>query len=101
MHRNWTHGRAGLAADEIAARDRRGSGSGVTSYSGAPGQWRRLGEGGKLSPLWVDVQKLCNMRVLSLYVMELLRVTRQMRCKAVEQRDNTTGTGGHRTLDPL
>jgi len=28
-------------------------------------QWRRQG-GGEASPLWVDVQKLCNMCVLSL-----------------------------------
>ena len=35
------------------------------------------------SPLWVDVQKLCNMCVL---VMELLRITRQIHCTAAEQR---------------
>jgi len=67
---------------------------------------------GGASPLWVDVQKLCNMCVLSIDVacsalfvlfkravkcvcvcvcfhchgMELLRITRQIHCKAVEQR---------------
>ena len=42
--------------------------------------------GGKeeLPPLWVDVQKLCNM--CAFIVMELLRITRQIHCKAVEQR---------------
>ena len=39
---------------------------------------------GEASPLWVDVQKLCN--VCAFIVMELLRITRQMHCKAVEQR---------------
>jgi len=29
-------------------------------------QWRRQGEGGSFPPVWVDVQKLCNMCVLSL-----------------------------------
>ena len=38
--------------------------------------------------------------------MELLRITRQIHCKVVEQRatlihTNTTGTEGLRTLDPL
>ena len=41
------------------------------------------GKGPGAFPLWVDVQKLCNMCVL---VMELLRITRQIHCKAVEQR---------------
>jgi len=47
-------------------------------------QWRRQGEGGKLPPLWVDVQNLCNM--CAFIVMELLRITWQIHCKAVEQR---------------
>ena len=47
-------------------------------YSGAA-----RGEGESF-PLWVDVQKLCNMCVF--IVMELLRITRQIHCKAVEQR---------------
>ena len=42
------------------------------------------GEGEKASPLWVDVQKLCNM--CAFIVMELLRITGQVHCKAVEQR---------------
>ena len=45
--------------------------------------------------------------VCAFIVVELHRITRQIHCKAVEQRatliytDNTTGTGGLRTLDPL
>jgi len=42
------------------------------------------GEGEEASPLWVDVQKLCNM--CAFIVMELLRITGQIHCKAVEQR---------------
>jgi len=44
------------------------------------------GKRGKLPPLWVDVQKLCNMCVCVFIVMEILRITRQIHCKAVEQR---------------
>jgi len=47
-------------------------------------QWRRQGGKGEASPLWVDVQKLCNM--CAFIVMERLRITRQMHCTAVEQR---------------
>ena len=53
---------------------------------GSLGQWRRQGGRGEASPLWVDVQKLCNMIVCAFIVMELLRITRQIHCKAVEQR---------------
>jgi len=49
-------------------------------------QWRRQGGRGEASPLWVDVQKLCNVCVCAFIVMELHRITRQMHCKAVEQR---------------
>ena len=48
----------------------------------ARSQWCH--QGGKLPPLWVDVQKLCN--VCAFIVMELLRNTRQIHCKAVKQR---------------
>ena len=48
-------------------------------------QWRRQGGRGEASPLRVDVQKLCN-NVCAFIVMELLRITRQIHCKAVEQR---------------
>jgi len=34
--------------------------------STADDHWRRQGEEGEASPLWMDVQKLCNMCVLSL-----------------------------------
>jgi len=44
------------------------------------------GRGETSPPLWVDVQKLCKMCVFSIIVMELLRITRQIHCKAVEQR---------------
>jgi len=47
-------------------------------------QWRRLGGREGSFPLWVDVQKLCNM--CAFIVVELLRITRQIHCKAVEQR---------------
>ena len=35
-------------------------------FPGALSQWRCQGVWGEASPLWVDVQKLCNMCVLSL-----------------------------------
>ena len=42
---------------------------------------------GKLPPLWVDVEKLCNRAYVCVFiVMELLRITRQIHCKAVERR---------------
>ena len=44
------------------------------------------GRKGEASSLWVDVQKLCNMIVCAFIVMELLRITRQIHRKAVEQR---------------
>ena len=61
-------------------------------------RWRAValpGGRGEASPLWVDVQKLCNMCVkrvcvkrvcvCAFIVMEILRITRQIHCKAVEQ----------------
>ena len=54
----------------------------VCVFAGSSGAaW---GEGREASPLWVDVQKLCNM--CAFIVVELLRITRQIHCKAVEQR---------------
>ena len=67
-------------------------------------QWRRQRrEGGEASPLWVDVQKSCNMCVLSLswnfFVSHDKYQTLQIPylCTAV----NVSASGGLRTLDPL
>jgi len=62
------------------------------------GQWRRQGGGRKLSPLWVDVQKLCNMCVLSLswnfFVTHDKYIARRSSKEPRWYTDNTTGTGG-------
>ena len=56
-------------------------------------QWRRQrGEGGKLPPLWVDVQKLCNTCVLSLSWNFFVS---HDKCNAV----NVSASGRLRTLD--
>ena len=61
------------------------------------------GKGGSF-PLWVDVQKLCNMCVLSLswnfFVSHDKYITRPSSKEPRWYTDNTTGTGGLRTLDP-
>ena len=54
-------------------------------------QWRQRAGEGEASPLWVDVQKLCNMCVVS-----LSNPTNSL-CTAV----NVSASGGRRTLDPL
>ena len=63
------------------------------------------GMGGKLPALWVNVQKLCNMRVLSLswnFFVSHDKYTARPSSKGPRwYTDNTTGTGGLRTLDPL
>ena len=68
-------------------------------------QWRRQGGEGEASPLWVDVQKLCNMCVLSLSwnfcVSHDKYIARPSSKEPRWYTDNTTGTGGLRTLDPL
>ena len=46
--------------------------------------WSVAPPGGKLFPLWADVQKLCNMCVLS--SSWNFFVSRQIHCKAVDQR---------------
>ena len=59
---------------------------------------------GEASPLWVDVQKLCNMCVLSLswnfFVSHDKYIARPSSKEPPWYTDNTTGTGGLRTLDP-
>ena len=64
-----------------------------------PGGW-----GGSF-PLWVDVQKLYNMCVLSLswnfFVSHDKYIARPSSKEPRGYTDNTTGTGGLRTLDPL
>ena len=58
-------------------------------------QWRRQGRGrGEASPLWVDVQKLCNVCVLSLSWNYFASHDKYI---AV----NVSASGGLRTLDPL
>jgi len=65
------------------------------------------GEGGGEAspPLWVDVQKLCNMCVLSLswnfFVSHDKYIARPSSKEPRWHTDNTTGTGGLRTLDFL
>ena len=70
-----------------------------------PSQWRRQGEGGEASPLWVDVRKLCNMCVHSLsgnfFVSHDKYIARPSSKEPRWYTDSTTGTGGLRTLDPL
>ena len=72
----------------------------MVCYSGAA-----RGEGGSFLPLWVDVKKLCNMYVLSLSCNFFVSHNKYIaRLSSKEPRwytDNTTGTGGLRTLDPL
>jgi len=62
------------------------------------------GKGGSF-PLWVDVQKLCNMCVLSLswnfFVSHDKYIARPSRKEPRWYTDYTTGTGGLHTLDPL
>jgi len=68
-------------------------------------RWRRQGGAGEASPLWVDVQKLCNMCVLSLswnfFVSHDKYIARPSSKEPRWYTDNTTGTGGLCTLDPL
>ena len=67
-------------------------------------QWRRQGGRGEASPIWVDVQKLCNMYVLSLswnFVSHDKYIARPSSKEPRWYTDNTTGTVGLRTLDPL
>ena len=66
--------------DELQCFDAVGWAAGRASDSGAA-----RGGRGEASPLWVDVQNyvIC---VCAFIVMELLRITRQIHCKAVEQR---------------
>jgi len=52
---------------------------------------------GEASPLWVDVQKLCNMCVLSLSWNFFVSHRTNSLCTAV----NVSASGGLRTLDPL
>ena len=47
-------------------------------------QWRRQGEGGEASPMGGRPKIM--QYVCAFIVMELLRITRQIHCKAVEQR---------------
>jgi len=60
---------------------------------------------GEVSPLWVDVQQLCNMCVLSLswnfFVSHDKYIARPSSKEPRWYTDNTIGTGGLRTLDPL
>ena len=60
--------------------------------------------GGGSFPLWVDVQKLCNMCVLSLswnfFISHDEYIARPSSKEPRWYTDNTTGTGGLRTLDP-
>ena len=62
------------------------------------GQWRRQGGREEASPLWVDVQKLCNMCVLSLswnfFVTHDKYIARPSSKEPRWYTDNTTGTGG-------
>jgi len=73
--------------------------------TGSGYQWRRQGGRGEASPLWVDVQKLCNMCVLSLswnfFVSHVKYTARPSSKEPRWYTGNTTGTGGLRTLDPL
>ena len=68
-------------------------------------QWRRQGEGRGSFPQWVDVQKFCNMCVLSLswnfFVSHDKYIARPSSKEPRWYTDNTSGTGGLRTLDPL
>ena len=64
--------------------------------------------GGKVaeaSPLWVDVQKLCNMYVLSLswnfFVSHDKYIARPSSKEPRRYTDSTSGIGRLRTLDPL
>ena len=68
-------------------------------------QWCRQGGRGGSFPLWVDVQKLRNMCVLSLswnfFVSHDKYIARPSSKEPRWYTDNRTGTGGLRTLDPL
>ena len=73
--------------------------------AGAEGPGSVAPPGREASPLWVDVQKLCNMCVLSLswnfFISHDKYIARPSSKEPRSYTDNTTGTGGLRTLDPL